>query len=129
MAKYDENYRKELEDNIETGELLDAIDCLDEIRGYLVEKPELKSSKLMEDLVRLHETVYKFIEEGVKPKEDILELAAGISDVVYEISENAAKILNILDRLAGFDDDSYDDGDFEADDEDDDDKDDAGLDN
>ena len=81
-------------DEIETTELLGAVDDLDQIRGILADGERLEPPKLRDDLLKLHGIAMRVCNEGWDDeKGELLDLAMDIDDEVTEIRDAAERIL------------------------------------
>lgn len=104
MRRLSDEERLRLEENIDTMQILYAIDALDEIRALVADEENLRPPEIRDKLLALHQAAHGIINEGSQPAErgDLKLLAGEIEDEVYPILENAEKILEPLRKLIEF---------------------------
>lgn len=91
---------EKMEDKVETSDILQSIDHLDQIRYILADAEDLRPPQIRHDLLNLHGLLFKIIREKYTPAKDdgdeIFELVDCIEDTLNSIIENAEKILEII---------------------------------
>ena len=104
MRRLREEERIRLAENIDTMQILYAVDALDEIRALVADRENLRPPEIRDKLLALHQAAHRIINEGGQPGEgeDLNLLASDIEDEVYPILENAEKILEPLKKLIRF---------------------------
>lgn len=103
MIKLTPAILEKMEEEIETSHVLYAIDVLDELRGLIGDGEDFGPPQIRDDLLQLHQLLFKLIREGYAPgKKDgevIFELIDDIDCVLYSVIEHAEKILEIISPI------------------------------
>lgn len=90
MAEMSDRDWETLHDNIDTSDLLKAVDCLDGLRGLLSDREQFQPV-LRGELLKLHELAMKVIGEGaLVGAPDMFELAADLQDQVSEMVDGSS---------------------------------------
>jgi len=91
-------------ENIDTMQILYAVDALDEIRALVADRENMRPPEIRDKILALHQAAHQIINEGEHPGEgeDLKLFACDLEDEVFPILENAEKILDPLRKLIRF---------------------------
>lgn len=103
MIKLTPKILEKIEEEVETSQVLDAVNFLDQIRYLIADSEDCRPPQIREDLLQLHQLLFRVIRERFIPRpedaEKILELTDNIEDTLSSIVENAEKILEITSLI------------------------------
>lgn len=113
MARKKELYLKALErlrEDFETYEIMDAVDCLDNVRPIISDEG-IRPPEIRIKLMKLHKVAVDLVEiqshDDKKKLNNLLELADDIDSDIDECLENLRKMSGVISRLldlVGYDD-------------------------
>jgi len=99
MPFNDDDYA-EVVDSIETRDILDAVDKVDEVRGYFGDGPNGEPPEIRTKLLRLHEMGMDFVNRGRKSKaREFFDLNEELAAELFQAHEAIEAAWQILENI------------------------------
>jgi hypothetical protein len=119
MAQMTDAEWEALTENFETASLLQAVDAVDTLRGYLNDRDKHQPPEIRDKLLKLHQLAMSVINEGHEGRAPALfELATEIEDEIADMMEALTTVQDSVTRLTALQPESLLDGDEDEADED-----------
>ena len=103
--------REQLEEAIETIQVLDAVDHLDRMRSHIGDRDINTPPQIRDDLMKLHSILREVLSASDNDTSDhgLFELVWDIEENLYPVLENVQKILDLIEQINQFSEVAYED--------------------